>query len=63
MKSKDLLEKIELADDKYINSTADYKKKNRAAVNRIISIAAAALLVAASIPGAVYIITSINIIY
>lgn len=60
MKSKDLLEKIELADDKYINSTADYKKKNRAAVNRIISIAAAALLVAASIPGAVYIITSIN---
>lgn len=60
MKSKDLLEKIELADDKYIKSTADYKKKNSAAVKRIISIAAAALLVAASIPGAVYIITSIN---
>ncbi len=50
MRGKDLLEKIELADDKYIAESAEYKKKDKKNVWKILSIAAAIALVLAAIP-------------
>ena len=49
MRGKDLLQKMELADDKYIEETSAYKKKNSGLI-KILAVAAAVALVAAAVP-------------
>jgi len=49
MRGKDLLQKMELADDKYIEETSAYKKKNSGFI-KILAVAAAVALVAAAVP-------------
>ena len=49
MRGSDFLQKIELADDKYIEETSEYKKKNKG-LFKIIAVAAAVALVAAAVP-------------
>ena len=60
MRGKDLLEKLELADDNYISESAEYKKKDRGLILRIAAIAAALALVIAAVPVSVLIAKSGN---